>query len=155
MSSAYLPQALRWQVLGWVPTVTLTTIALLAGFEGSYLREAKPYYFAISVRAMAAVAAIVWFWMVIFGVFVALRSAIRSEEWVIVVMLGVILAFYAAGAAIPVCITYMLVRKHLRRESTDNYIRCHQCDYRADNLSGPRCPECGTSISGLVEDPTA
>lgn len=62
-----------------------------------------------------------------------------------------IAAVYAAGISIPVTALCVVVRRRIRPLDADNYIRCRVCEYRADNLTGPRCPQCGTVFDGSYE----
>lgn len=151
LSGAYLPMAPQWQALGCLPTVTMTTLALLAGFEGAYFRAPKAYYFDILLKAMVTAGAIVCSCIMTFGIFVGLSSGFHRDEWFIIVTLGVLLGIYAFIISIPISLTYALVRRHFRNEPPDNYIHCRKCDFRVGNLVGPRCPECGTPIAGIIE----
>lgn len=153
LTNVYLPQ---WRVAGGAFTVVITTKTLLIGVEGSSsMRQACPSYFEISARATAGIGVIACFWALVVGVFSSVSSRTWEEQWPIVIMGAVVFPLYCTCVSVPASLLYALIRKQFRSLPADNFVRCRKCDYRVDNLTGPRCPECGTPIAGLIEDANA
>lgn len=84
-------------------------------------------------------------WTIVIGYMVREPLTMVIAPWV---------AIYSFGVSIPIAGLCVLIRKRIRPLDADNFIRCRVSDYRVDNVTGPRCPECGTVIDGSYDAQT-
>lgn len=85
----------------------------------------------------------------IFGIWTLVIGRLLREP--LTMVMAPYMAFYSFGVSIPVVGLSVVIRKCIRPQDVDSFIRCRVCDYRADNVPGPRCLQCGTAIDGSVE----
>lgn len=129
-------------IMGFAVTVAAVTTTLLIGFDRRTTRyEAFPFL-DLAMKAIGIATLLSVTWILFFGI-------VGKEKFAIVAALFG--GFYAALIGIPVCFAYTVIRKRIRPLDSDNFLRCRRCEYRVDNITGPRCPECGTVIDGSYD----
>lgn len=123
-------------------TVFATTTIVLYGIDRQISRYDYRPFFEISLKATFITALIVGLWVFFGGLWT------HYPLFLVATAFGV---YYSFIFAIPACVVYVMIRNHFYPVISDTFVRCRQCEYRVDNLAGPRCPECGTPIAGIIE----
>lgn len=132
------------------PSATIVLSAIIASYSATTILFFIAFDHRVSKFDFLPFLNVVWksvllagvttaFWVLVLAI--TLQKMSIAEEFFMV-------PGWAVLISLPTCGMWICIRVRINPPDADCYIRCRVCEYRVDNVSGPRCPECGMVVDG-------